>query len=114
MTKRIYIAGPVTGVSGYEEHFRKAADLLRSKGFEPVDPTEPGLVPGASYRFYIDRGLRLLEDCEFIAMLPGSEKSKGARLELHYAVLVGMPILQISEDYNTLLDGGMEANYDEQ
>ena len=114
MNKRTYIAGPVTGVSGFEKHFRKAAELLRSKGFEPVDPTAPGLVPGAGYRYYIDRGLRLLEDCGFIAMLPGSEKSKGARLELHYAVLVGMPVLQISEYYTKILNGRMEANYDEQ
>lgn len=107
MNTKVYIAGPVTGVPGYQRHFEKAEKLLEAQGFEPVSPVAPGLVPGKGYRYYINRGLRLLEDCDFIAMLPGSEKSEGARLELHYATLVGMPVMQISEDYSELLGARM-------
>ena len=110
MSKRVYIAGPVSDVTGYTEHFERASRLLESKGFEPVSPVAPGLVDGADYRYYINRGLRMLEECDFICMLPGSAKSKGARLELHYATLVGLPVMQISEDYRRLLAAGMEAS----
>lgn len=105
--KRVYIAGPITGVKGYTRHFERASRLLASKGFEPVSPIKDGLVEGADYRFYINRGLRLLEECEFICMLPGSNKSKGAMMELHYATTVGLPIMQISEDYTRLLGADM-------
>ena len=107
MSNKVYIAGPVTGVPGYQIHFAKAEKLLESKGFEAVNPVAPGLVAGKGYRYYINRGLRMLEDCDFIAMLPGSERSEGARLELHYATLVGLPIMQISEDYMELLGAKM-------
>lgn len=107
MSNKVYIAGPVTGVPGYQIHFAKAEKLLESKGFEAVNPVAPGLVAGKGYRYYINRGLRMLEDCDFIAMLPGSERSEGARLELHYATLVGLPIMQISEDYTELLGAKM-------
>ena len=86
MSKRVYIAGPITGVAGYTRHFERASRLLASKGFEPVSPIKDGLVDGADYRYYINRGLRLLEECEFICMLPGSNKSKGAMLELRTGV----------------------------
>lgn len=103
MSNKVYIAGPITGVAGYKRHFERAEAVLRSKGFEPVSPIAAGLVDGADYRYYINRGMRLLEECEFICMLPGSNKSKGAMLELHYASLVGLPVMQISEDYTRLL-----------
>lgn len=105
--KRVYIAGPITGVKGYTRHFERAAKLLSSKGFVPVSPIKDGLVDGADYRFYINRGLRLLEECEFICMLPGSNKSKGAMLELHYATCCGLPVFQISEDYERVLGATM-------
>lgn len=112
MTKKIYIAGPVTGVKGYRNNFRRVAALLETQGFKAVDPTAPGEVAGADYRYYINRGLRLLEECDFIAMLPGSEKSPGARLELHYASLVGLPVIQISEGYDRVLGVDMVADYE--
>lgn len=107
--KRVYIAGPITGVKGYTRHFEKAAKLLASKGFEAVSPVFPEDDGSETYRFYINRGLRLLEECEFICMLPGSNKSKGAMLELHYATCCGLPVLQISEDYERVLGATMKG-----
>lgn len=92
--KKIYIAGPVTGVEGYEETFAKAADVLRAKGYEPVNPVAPGLVEGYSYRDYINRGFNMLMDCDGMLLLPGYMDSKGAALELHYALAVGMEIIK--------------------
>ena len=92
--KKIYIAGPVTGVEGYEETFAKAADVLRAKGYEPVNPVAPGLVEGYSYRDYINRGFQMLMECDGMLLLPGYMESKGAALELHYALAVGMEIIK--------------------
>ena len=90
MSKRIYIAGPITGVDGYEESFNKAAADLEALGFEAVNPIAPGLVEGADYKHYIDRGLRMLMECDAIYMLPGWRKSKGATLESFYAMICGL------------------------
>ena len=92
--KKIYIAGPVTGVEGYEETFANAADDLRAKGYEPVNPVAPGLVEGYSYRDYINRGFQMLMECDGMLLLPGYMDSKGAALELHYALAVGMEIIK--------------------
>ncbi len=91
--KKIYIAGPVTGVEDYAETFDKAADALRAKGYEPVNPVAPGLVEGYSYRDYINQGFQMLMDCDGMLLLPGYMDSKGAALELHYALAVGMEIM---------------------
>ena len=90
MSKRIYIAGPITGVDSYEESFNKAAADLEALGFEAVNPIAPGLVEGADYKYYIDRGLRMLMECDAIYMLPGWRKSKGATLESFYAMICGL------------------------
>jgi hypothetical protein len=90
MSKRIYIAGPITGVDGHEESFNKAAADLGALGFEAVNPIAPGLVEGADYKYYIDRGLRMLMECDAIYMLPGWRKSKGATLESFYAMICGL------------------------
>ena len=92
--KKIYIAGPVTGVEGYEGTFAKAADDLRAKGYEPVNPVAPGLVEGWTYRDYINRGFQMLMECDGMLLLPGYMDSKGAALELHYALAVGMEIIK--------------------
>ena len=95
---KVYIAGPITGVEGYKDNFIKAAELLRSRGMEPVDPTDPGTVEGAPYKFYIDRGLKKLIECDAVLMLPGWEDSKGAFLECYYAQITEIPILFASSD----------------
>lgn len=108
-----YIAGPVSGVEGYRDNFSRAAKVLERHGYKPVDPTAPGEVDGYEYRDYIDRGLRKLMVCDTICMLPGSENSPGAKLELHYAVLCGLPVIHISEDYARILGVDLAAQYED-
>lgn len=105
MTKKIsvYIAGPITGIDGFEENFRAAASLLERNGYDPVDPTTPGQVEGYTYKQYIDRGLAMLQGCDAICMLPGSDASTGALLEKCYALAVGLDIYKVSDDYTRVI-----------
>lgn len=102
MTKRIYIAGPVTGIEGYMDRFSRAEELLRAAGYEPVSPVAPGLVDGYTYRDYINRGLRLLEGCDAICILPGWKGSRGTKLEKLYAETVQLPILYVDSKYESV------------
>ena len=90
---KVYIAGPVTGRTDYEEKFKAAEDMLELHGMEPLNPVKAGLVEGWEYRDYINRGLRMLMEADMIYMLPGWEKSPGARLERLYAEICGMTAL---------------------
>lgn len=94
----IYIAGPITGVDGYEETFNNAEKELEDLGFIVCNPIKPGLVDGADYKYYIDRGLKMLMECDGIYLLKGFNKSKGALLEWHYAFVNGLTILMQEED----------------
>lgn len=93
MTK-VYIAGPITGVEGYEDNFNKAAERIRRIGCKPVNPIKDGLVDGWEYKDYIDRGLRLLMESDVVFLLPGWTHSPGAMLEENYARTVGIPVVE--------------------
>ena len=93
MRSKVYIAGPVTGRTDYEEKFGAAEGKLRSMGYEPYNPVGPGLVDGWEYRDYINRGLEMLMQADVIYMLPDWEKSPGARLERMYAEICGLKVI---------------------
>ena len=93
---KVYIAGPITGTDDYEERFNSAEARLKEAGFEPVNPIGPGLVPGADYKYYIDRGLLLLMECDAIVLIGNSKKSKGTALEVKYAETCGLPVYEFN------------------
>lgn len=87
---RIYIAGPISKDKDYYEKFEKMENELRSEGHEPVNPAKN---KAKNYKGYIDKGLKMLMDCDAIIMLDGYSNSSGAMLEFEYAHTVGMRIL---------------------
>ncbi len=100
---RIYLSGPMTG---YEEFnypaFHAAATALRGKGHQVVSPAEQdeasGLDPATSqWADFIRWDIRVLADCEGIVLLDGWHKSKGARLEHHIALELGMDVQTLHE-----------------
>lgn len=99
---KVYIAGPITGTDDYEERFNEAEARLKEAGFEPVNPIGPGLVEGAEYKYYIDRGLRLLMDCDAIAVMDNFETSKGTLLEVQYCKTCGIPVFTFNEIARTV------------
>ena len=99
---KIYIAGPITGTDDYEERFNSAEARLKEAGFEPVNPIGPGLVPGADYKYYIDRGLRLLMECDAIVVMDNFETSKGTLLEVQYCKTCGLPVFTFNDMVRTV------------
>ena len=102
MAKKVYIAGPITGVEGYKERFERAEEILKNAGYEPASPIAEGLVEGWTYRDYINRGLRLLEGCDAICLLPGWKGSRGTMLEKRYAETVKLPVYFIDTKYEAV------------
>lgn len=92
---KVYLAGPMTGV---EDHnfpaFHKASDYLRELGFEVISPAE--LDDGdtsQSWQHYMKRDIALLVECDGVAVLPGWQKSRGARIEVFLATTLGLQVI---------------------
>lgn len=104
MKRRIYVSGPMRGFPGHNyDKFNKAADSLRAAGWHVINPVELGDIFGTPDE--IDASPAMLEallaadcaavaSCDAICLLPGWERSKGARQELLTALQHGLEIVQ--------------------
>lgn len=114
MSKRIYIAGPMMGITWFNfPEFDEAAryinsdcydciavnpaDIDRDNGFDPNTLPEDydwSIIPKAagSREEIIRRDVDAVLSCSGIYMLPGWEKSTGAKAELHLARWAGLDI----------------------
>ncbi len=93
---RVYLSGPMTG---YPLHnypaFREARDQLRAEGFTVLCPAEAGYVEGWTWAQYLRRDLVMVCDADAVVTLDGWENSKGARLDVHVARNLGMPVVSM-------------------
>lgn len=89
---KIYISGAITDDLNYEEKFERAERFLLEQGHSVVNPAAVAYGEEFSYKDFIDMDLNALMRCDAIYMLNGWGKSKGARLELLYAVTVGLDV----------------------
>lgn len=101
-------------MSGIENHnypaFHEAAANLREAGHFVVSPAE--MHPDAAditgdssvedYRKYLANDFLAIAQCEGVALMEGVMKSKGALLEIHFALTLGIPC------YPLYADGRME------
>lgn len=91
---RTYLAGPMTGFEDFNfPAFNKMAAELRAQGYVVENPAEHGVVDGADWADYMAYDLTRLGLCGQVAVLPGWENSKGARLEVHIARELGMTVV---------------------
>jgi hypothetical protein len=91
--KRIYIAGPMTGLPEFNfPAFNAEADRLRALGHDVSNPADHGVIDGYEWRDYMRLDIAQLIACERIHLLPGWEKSRGATLEHHIASALGMEV----------------------
>jgi hypothetical protein len=93
----LYVSGPM---SGYDEcnfpAFNEAAGYLRSLGHPVVNPADFGADPGVRWADCLKRDLVVLIHCEAVVTLDGWEKSNGARLEVHVATELGIPVVSFA------------------
>lgn len=90
---RVYVSGKMSGLPdlGFPL-FNKAAASLRASGYEVVNPAEMDAADTGpkEWHEYLRRDITELVKCDAIALLPNWTESKGARLERHIAVELGM------------------------
>lgn len=99
--KRIYISGPMTDMLLHNfPAFYATARRLRAAGYRVVNPAENfGGRTDLPRSVYMRADTMLLAMCDAIALLPGWQNSRGARVEYLLAYEMGMEIL----DARTLL-----------
>lgn len=91
--KQVYIAGPMSGLPGYNyDAFDEAAEDWQEKGWAVHNPASSfNRSLEIPYRLYMQAAIALLVQADAIAMLPGWEDSKGAKMEALIAQRLGLP-----------------------
>lgn len=116
--KRVYLAGPMTGIPHFNyPAFNAAAARLRAGGFTVFNPAEhdtqmfgkdisnpTGCAIQAADEHGFDRRAALkadltwiCENADAIALLPGWERSSGANAEMALAKALSLEVIHISE-----------------
>lgn len=91
--RRIYIAGPMTGLPEYNfPLFNAVAANLRAAGWHVENPAEHGHIADAGWDDYLRWDISRIATCGSLWLLPGWSNSKGATLEVHIAKTLGMQI----------------------
>ena len=95
---RVYIAGPMTGLPDYNRgSFNGAAEALAAANLIPLNPAAIRLDDWADWLDYMRATARLLTEADGVALLPGWESSRGARIERRWATDVGIRVAPIDE-----------------
>ena len=105
---KVYIAGPMTGMPEFNfPAFDRAAAMLEAEGYTVFNPAKMdqdlGFDPSASsvtkefLRDALRRDLSAICDADAIAMLPGWERSGGAKIEWMLASHLGLKVIYLSE-----------------
>ncbi len=91
---KVYISGPMTGIENYNfPAFNRAAAILAMHGYDVENPADKGVIDGWEWADYLRYDLRVLTLCDAIYRLPGWENSRGATLEVHVAVALGLTVI---------------------
>lgn len=111
----IYVAGPMRGYPKFNfPAFRAATAALRFQGYDVVSPHEldeavglmedsPPSIGMAVVHQCLRRDMEAISRCGSIALLPGWEKSSGAKLELTVAERIGCKVFLYDPSSPTLL-----------
>ena len=92
---RVYLAGPITGVSDYFEKFAKAAQQLRMEGHEVFNPAAANLDELPINKIMAYELDWLCREAEAIALLPGWINSKGATIEFLLAEYLKLKVIKL-------------------
>ena len=89
-SRKIYIAGKITGDENYLEKFQEAALFLRKQGFRVMSPS--CLPYGFDYNDYLHVCFSMIDVCDTVYFLKDWKDSNGATLEHTYAEQTGKEI----------------------
>jgi len=93
---KVYIAGPMTGIPDYNfPAFDAAAARLRDAGHDVVNPAWNGVPLDAPRADHLRVDIRNLIECDAVAVLPGWDRSQGARLEVRIASDLGLTVMDV-------------------
>ena len=92
---KLYLSGPISGldIEHAREAFARAQEQMEQQGWEVVNPMDNGVPVEAPWEEHLAADIIALLDCKAVAMLPGWENSRGARLENAIARRFGMRII---------------------
>jgi nucleoside 2-deoxyribosyltransferase len=95
--KKVYLSGPITGIAnGNIIEFQKYEDKFVGLNFEVVNPHKLHTkeeTDNFKWHEFMKKDIKVLCECDFIAVLNDWEKSKGANLEVYIARNIQMPII---------------------
>lgn len=90
---KLYIAGPMTGLEGYNTPaFNEAEETLKDAGYEVSNPAELSDREEWEWQHFVRAGLLNLAECDGVALLDGWENSPGALIEETVAHLLDLPV----------------------
>ena len=93
---KLYIAGPMSGLPDFNyPAFHAAEAQLKALGHETLNPANNA--PQDCWEGYMRAGIAQVIQADGIAYLPGSEGSRGARLELHIAAELSLDVRPLDE-----------------
>lgn len=96
MAIKLYIAGPMTGIPDHNyPAFHAASEELSNAGYLVLhtanpDNLEPEKLKSTTWQQWLKKAIARMMDADAIALLPGWQASKGARLEVMVGLEVGM------------------------
>ncbi|AFJ47302.1 DUF4406 domain-containing protein [Shimwellia blattae] len=96
---RVYIAGPMSGIPGFNRsEFHSAATLLSGDGHVVLNPAI--LPDGLEQREYMDICCAMIRCADGVYMLDGWENSAGARAENALAEKLGMVVMYQGDQFS--------------
>jgi hypothetical protein len=77
--------------------FFAAEEALRTKGHKVLNPARNEVEGDLTWAQYMGMDMRDLMGAQAVALLPGWENSKGARIEVAYARKMALPLFLMEE-----------------
>jgi hypothetical protein len=109
---KVYIAGPMSGYKDWNfPAFFEAERQLLALGYEVINPAHnDGATvqealesagspdrPNNMWAWYMRRDLPHVMEVDALCVLPGWQNSKGAKLEVHVATAIGIPLMVLKD-----------------